>query len=92
LPEDGKDEYLNWLYETYLPAVMARPGILWAAHYRIIKNNDTIQELSKFVGRSEDYDSVPAGSDYGLLTGAGSPHVFFKPNIDDVDAEDLVAQ
>jgi hypothetical protein len=92
LPEDGKDEYLKWLHETYLPAVMARPGILWAAHYRIIKSDDTIQKLSKFVGRSEDHDSIPAGSDYALLIGAGSPHVFFKPNIDDVDAEDPVVQ
>ena len=40
LLEDGKDEYLKWLHETYLPAIMARPGILWAAHYRIIKNNE----------------------------------------------------
>ena len=92
LPENGKDEYLKWLHETYLPTVMARPGILWAAHYRIIKSDETIQKLSKFVGRSEDHDSVPAGSDYALLIGAGSPHVFFKPNIDDVDAEDPVAQ
>ncbi len=92
LPEVGKDEYLKWLHETYLPAVMARPGILWAAHYRIIKSDKTIQTLSKFVGRSEDYHSVPSGSDYALLIGAGSPHVFFKPNIDDVDLEDPVAQ
>ncbi|MBT3764882.1 MAG: hypothetical protein HOF84_03430, partial [Rhodospirillales bacterium] len=92
LPEDGKDEYLKWLHETYLPTVMARPGILWAAHYRIIKSDETIQKLSKFVGRSEDHDSVPAGSDYALLIGAGSPHVFFKPNFDDVDSEDPIAQ
>jgi hypothetical protein len=92
LAKDGKNEYLKWLHEIYLPTVMARPGILWAAHYRIIKNDDTIQKLSKFVGRSEDYGSVPSGSDYALLIGAGSPHVFFKPNIDDVDVEDRVAQ
>ena len=92
LPEDGKDEYLKWLHETYLPTVMVRPGILWAAHYRIIKSDETIQKLSKFVGRSEDHDSVPAGSDYALLIGAGSPHVFFKPNFDDVDSEDPIAQ
>ena len=92
LPEDGKDEYLKWLHETYLPTVMARPGILWAAHYRIIKSDETIQKLSKCVGRSEDHDSVPAGSDYALLIGAGSPHVFFKPNFDDVDSEDPIAQ
>jgi len=88
LPEDEKDDYLNWLHDAYLPSVMARPGILWAANYKIIKTDETIQKLSKFVGRSDDFDEVPQGSDYAMLIGAGSPHVFFKPYIEDVDAED----
>lgn len=92
LPEDGKEDYLKWLHNDYLPAVLARPGILWAAHYGIIKTDETIQRLSKFVGRPDDMDSLPIGSDYALLIGAGSPHVFFKPDFDTVDAENPVAR
>ena len=88
LPEDKKDEFLNWLHGEYLPSVQARPGMLWAANYKIIKTEETIQKLSAFVGRPEDAGDVPTGSDYAMLIGAGSPHVFFKPMIDDVDNED----
>ena len=33
LPVEGRDAYLNWLHATYLPALLKRPGYLWAAHY-----------------------------------------------------------
>src|SRR5450756_2854312 len=33
LPAEGRDAYLSWLHGTYLPALLKRPGILWAAHY-----------------------------------------------------------
>jgi hypothetical protein len=88
LPDVGKDNYLEWLHNDYLPSVLARPGILWAAHYRIIKTDETIQRLSSFVGRPDDAGGVPVGSDYALLIGAGSPHVFFKPKFDEVDNAD----
>ena len=32
LPEDKKDDYIEWLHGTYLPEVLQRPGILWAAN------------------------------------------------------------
>ena len=80
LADEEKDQYLEWLHNEYLPHLMARPGILWAAHYKIIKTDKTIQKLSQFVGRPDDFDDVPAGSEYALLVGAGSPHLFFKSN------------
>src|SRR5205809_4230227 len=33
LPGEGREAYLNWLHGTYLPALLERPGYLWAAHY-----------------------------------------------------------
>jgi len=33
LPDNGRDVYLSWLHETYLPSLLKRPGYLWAAHY-----------------------------------------------------------
>ena len=34
LPEEGRNEYLAWLHEVYLPEALQRPGYLWAAHYQ----------------------------------------------------------
>ena len=33
LKEDGRDAYLAWLHEIYIPLLLRRPGFLWAAHY-----------------------------------------------------------
>ena len=33
LPDEGRAAYLDWLHNTYIPKVTARPGVLWAAHY-----------------------------------------------------------
>ena len=88
LPEDKKKDYMNWLHGEYLPSVQARSGILWVAHYEFIKTDKTHQRLSQFVGRPEGADDLPTGSDFAILIGAGSPHVFFKPIFDDLDARD----
>lgn len=85
LEEQNQDTYLDWLHNKYLPEVLARPGILWAAHYKIIKSDKTVTKLSGFVGRPDDFDDIPQGSEYALLIGAGSPHVFFQPNFDRLD-------
>ena len=33
LPDNGREQYLDWLHKTYIPKITARPGVLWAAHY-----------------------------------------------------------
>jgi hypothetical protein len=30
LEAEGKNEYLQWLHQVHLPAMLARPGYLWA--------------------------------------------------------------
>ena len=92
LADEEKDQYLEWLHNDYLPHLMARPGILWTAHYKIIKTDKTIQKLSQFVGRPDDFDDVPAGSEYALLVGAGSPHLFFNSNFDRDDNKNSITQ
>ena len=37
LPSDTEAEYLDWLHGTYLPAMLRRPGYLWAAHVRNVR-------------------------------------------------------
>ena len=32
----GKDEYLSWLHEEYIPRALQRPGYLWACHQQNI--------------------------------------------------------
>src|SRR5262245_5534348 len=36
LPEAGRSEYLAWVQASYIPALLKRPGYLWAAHYASI--------------------------------------------------------
>ena len=33
LPQSVHDEYFAWMHERYIPAMKARTGALWAAHY-----------------------------------------------------------
>ena len=33
LPEGGRDDYLAWLHEIYMPGILDRTGLLWAAHF-----------------------------------------------------------
>jgi len=85
LGEDDKDGYLDWLHSTYLPAVLQRPGIMWAAHYEITGGGANMDKIGDVLERADG--DIPDGADYVLLVGAGSPHVFFKPIYEEVDAE-----
>ncbi|MFH1574204.1 MAG: hypothetical protein ABIG68_09490, partial [Acidobacteriota bacterium] len=75
LPEDGRDAYLAWLHETYIPGLLKRPGYLWAAHYaaqeREASSSSQIQHIND--------PSVPTGYHYILLVGGEDAHVFGDP-------------
>lgn len=79
LPEAGRDAYLSWLHETYMPGILRRPGVLWAAHYaavpkgtaRTIRRDDTHEDTGD--------PSLPAGTRYILLFGGEHAHVFGNP-------------
>ena len=32
LPDASRSEVLAWTHDVYIPRVLARPGVLWAAH------------------------------------------------------------
>ena len=76
LPGDGREAYLSWLHETYLPELLKRPGYLWAAHYatREVPRSATASQLHHV----ED-PKVPTGFRYILLIGAKDAHVFGNP-------------
>jgi hypothetical protein len=78
LPDEGRDQYFGWLHGAYLPEVLRLPGILWAAHYRITGGGQEMDKIRTTLVRSEPGE-VGTGTQFLLLIGAGSPHVFFKP-------------
>ena len=74
LADDKRDAYLAWLHQRYLPAIIKRPGIEWAAHYvaepgpppaRLNHTNDA---------------KVPGGGDYILLVGGTDANAFSPPH------------
>ena len=77
LPEEGRDRYLAWLHNTYIPKVTARTGVLWAAHYASEAN---VVPLGGGKGMVTGHVSdVPDGDRYILMFGAARPHVFMQP-------------
>jgi hypothetical protein len=76
LPDNGRETYLTWLHETYLPELLKRPGYLWAAHYatREVPRAPTASQLH----HTEDL-KVPTGFRFILLIGAKDAQVFGSP-------------
>ena len=75
LPDDGRQAYLSWLHETYIPGLLKRPGYLWAAHYASQEREVSTSSQFKHI----DDPSVPTGYRYILLIGAKDSHVFGSP-------------
>ena len=79
LPDEGREAYLRWLHETYIPAVLERPGFLWAAHYASLKK-ETVRGMRKTVRKHNiSLSGVPTGDQYILMFGAEHAHVFGNP-------------
>lgn len=78
LPDAGRDQYLDWLHNTYMPKVAARPGVLWAAHYASEANVTPLGGGKGMV--SGHVADVPDGDRYILLFGATGAHAFMQPS------------
>ncbi len=81
LPEHGREAYLKWAHEMYMPAMLERPGFLWAAHF---KTEDKPIQSGVPAGapgrlRRTDDPSIPKGNAYVLVFGAETPHTFAHP-------------
>ena len=84
LEDAGRDEYLAWLHERYLPAMLKRPGIRWATHYAADRKPPPAR-----LPHTND-SSVPTGGDYIIVIGADDAHAFSPPRPDEV-FEDVTA-
>jgi hypothetical protein len=77
VPEENRAEYLAWLNERYIPAVLNRTGVLWAAHYRCIDSPAMSGAPGRF--RYIDNPAVPQGKRYILGFGAARSRAFLDP-------------
>jgi hypothetical protein len=80
LPEQGREAYLKWVHERYIPAVMRHPGVLWGAHYASLRKDDA-RAKPRDVVRKHNFslEGVPQGNQYILMFGAENAHVFADP-------------
>ena len=80
LSDDGRETYLSWLHETYIPAILERPGFLGAAHYATVKKDPTRIMRREDTIKKTGESTVPAGEQYVLLFSAADAHVFANPS------------
>jgi hypothetical protein len=79
--EDGtRDRFLEWLHVDYLPALKQRPGYAWVAHYRNEVGGPAMRHLGQSILTRPDED-VGNGTQFLMLAGAASPHVFLAPSV-----------
>lgn len=80
--DDGRDAYLDWLHGEHLPEIQSRAGIAWAAHYEITGGGERMQAIHDRLVHAEG-DDIGSGTQFLILVGATSPHVFANPRIDE---------
>lgn len=78
LPENGRDAYLEWAHGSYIPAMLKRPGYLWAAHYATV-DKGARRTNARDTRNNTDDPALPRGDRYMLLIGAECADVFGKP-------------
>lgn len=78
LPAAGRDAYLSWLHDTYIPRILKKPGVLWAAHYASDKGAPVNEPSVARLLHHTDDPSVPVGNDYALLFGGETAYAFSR--------------
>ncbi|MBZ5659497.1 MAG: hypothetical protein LAO08_03750 [Acidobacteriia bacterium] len=77
LPANGREDYFSWLHATYLPAILKRPGYLWAAHYASMDLEGGAANATRY--HHVDDPRVGKGFHYMLLIAATDANVFGDP-------------
>ncbi|MBT3351957.1 MAG: hypothetical protein HN435_14405 [Nitrospinaceae bacterium] len=81
LPETREEEYIQWLHEEHLPQILARPGFLWAGHYKLTGGGEGMKKVQESVVRYVDDPKVGRGTGYLMMIGALNTDIFFDPNL-----------
>jgi hypothetical protein len=85
LAEADRPGYLDWVHKTYIPKMLARPGVLWGAHYAADTKAVPLGGGQGRVTRHAPPD-LPGGKEFVLMFGAAAPYVFADPPIDEFNA------
>ena len=86
MPEDGRDEYLDWLHSDYLPTLQAKPGIAWAAHYQDTVGGDDMKRVREQFPESVGMEGVGTGTQFLMLAGAAEVWTLMAPSVVDEQA------
>jgi hypothetical protein len=89
LADKDRDAYLSWLNETYMPGLVKRPGVLWAAHFKseAAPIHSGIPRGARSRLRHTDDPTVPKGNAYIMIFGAENAHAFAHPTPRKLHAE-----
>jgi hypothetical protein len=80
LPDAGREEYLTWAHEIYMPKVLAREGVLWAAHYEsLAKGAFTPLGGGGRISHKKDPEGVPTGDRFIMMFGASEAYALANP-------------
>jgi hypothetical protein len=79
LAAEGRDAHLSWTHEAYIPRVLARPGVLWGAHYASESDFTPLGGGGR-ISHKPNPPGVPTGDRFILMFGAGTPYAFADPD------------
>ena len=79
LPEEGRDEYMEWYHEVHIPEKLARPGYTWAAHYEVQHPGERFEKIAARLNRTDD-PALASGAGFIALFGGESTRVFYDPS------------
>jgi hypothetical protein len=86
LEDGGRDGFLQWMHEHYLPSLKMRPGFAWVAHYQSEGGGPAMRQVRDTLITRPD-DDIGSGSQFLMLAGAASPHTFLNPSVLVVERE-----
>ena len=80
LPDTGREAYLRWAHEAYIPRVLARPGVTWAAHYASLPKGEFTPLGGGRIAHRKDPEGVPKGDRFIMIFGAPDPYALASPS------------
>ena len=80
LEERDRGPFIEWLHGEYLPALKARPGYAWVAHYQSQGGGAAMQQVRETIIERPQED-IGSGSQFLMLVGAPSAHTFLNPSV-----------
>ncbi|MEQ1776356.1 MAG: hypothetical protein ABL891_21455 [Burkholderiales bacterium] len=87
LPEESRYDFSTWAYESYVPAVLAREGILWGALYASeAAGSFTPLGGGGRISPKKNPKGVPVGDRYIMMFGASDAYDMANPAPDEFHA------